>query len=45
MRWIGWSGGLSPQVRAMTGDLLVAFAPVSALLLVAGISAARAARP
>lgn len=37
--WLG--GGLSPQVRAMTGDLLVAFAPVSALLLVAGISAAR----
>ena len=48
LTWLAWpyaldwlGGGLSPQVRAMTGDLLVAFAPVSALLLVAGISAAR----
>ncbi|MBR8653634.1 polysaccharide biosynthesis C-terminal domain-containing protein [Achromobacter sp. Marseille-Q0513] len=39
---LGWLGqGLSSQVRGMTGDLLLAFAPVSALLLVAGISAAR----
>ena len=39
---LGWLGqGLSERVGRMTGELLVAFAPVSALLLVAGISAAR----
>ncbi|HAP27250.1 MAG TPA: hypothetical protein DCR74_16840, partial [Achromobacter sp.] len=48
LTWFAWpyvverlGQGLSAQVRAMTGDLLVAFAPVSALLLIAGISAAR----
>ncbi|KAI1697505.1 mviN-like protein [Ditylenchus destructor] len=46
--WFAWphvlsslGQGLSARVGGMTGDLLVAFAPVSALLLVAGISAAR----
>lgn len=33
--------GLSARVGEMTGELLLAFAPVAALLLVAGISAAR----
>ena len=48
LTWLAWpyaldwlGQGLSPQVRGMTGDLLLAFAPVSALLLIAGISAAR----
>lgn len=48
LTWLAWpyaldwlGQGLSSQVRSMTGDLLLAFAPVSALLLVAGISAAR----
>ncbi len=48
LTWLAWpyaldwlGQGLSSQVRGMTGDLLLAFAPVSALLLVAGISAAR----
>lgn len=46
--WFAWpyvvdllGKGLPDRVRGMTGDLLVAFAPVSALLLIAGISAAR----
>lgn len=48
LTWFAWpfllrtlGQGLSPEVAAMTGDLLWAFAPVSAILLVAGISAAR----
>lgn len=48
LTWFAWphvlsslGQGLSARVGGMTGDLLVAFAPVSALLLVAGISAAR----
>lgn len=39
LRWLG--GGLSERVAGMTHELLVAFVPVSALLLFAGISAAR----
>ncbi|NMK47155.1 lipid II flippase MurJ [Achromobacter sp. Bel] len=46
--WFAWpyvvdllGKGLPDRVRGMTGDLLAAFAPVSALLLIAGISAAR----
>ena len=46
--WFAWpyvvdalGKGLPERVRGMTGDLLIAFAPVSALLLIAGISAAR----
>jgi len=39
LRWLG--GGLSAQVAGMTRELLLAFVPASALLLVAGISAAR----
>jgi peptidoglycan biosynthesis protein MviN/MurJ (putative lipid II flippase) len=48
LTWFAWpqvvgvlGQGLSARVGDMTGQLLVAFAPVSALLLVAGISAAR----
>lgn len=48
LTWFAWpqvvgvlGQGLSAHVGDMTGQLLVAFAPVSALLLVAGISAAR----
>jgi len=48
LTWFAWpqvlgmlGQGLSAQVREMTGELLAAFAPVAALLLVAGISAAR----
>ncbi|MGE8686331.1 MAG: murein biosynthesis integral membrane protein MurJ [Achromobacter sp.] len=48
LTWLAWpqvlgmlGKGLSARVGDMTGQLLVAFAPVSALLLVAGISAAR----
>ncbi|CCN21651.1 putative membrane protein [Bordetella bronchiseptica 1289] len=37
--WLG--GGLSGTVDGMTHELLLAFAPVTALLLMAGISAAR----
>ncbi|WP_144630682.1 murein biosynthesis integral membrane protein MurJ [Bordetella genomosp. 13] len=39
LRWLG--PGLSPTVEGMTHELLYAFVPVSALLLIAGISAAR----
>jgi peptidoglycan biosynthesis protein MviN/MurJ (putative lipid II flippase) len=48
LTWLAWpqvvgmlGQGLSARVRGMTGELLVAFAPVAALLLIAGISAAR----
>lgn len=48
LTWFAWpqvvgvlGQGLSARVSDMTGQLLAAFAPVSALLLVAGISAAR----
>lgn len=48
LTWFAWpqvlgalGQGLSARVGEMTGELLLAFAPVSALLLVAGISAAR----
>lgn len=48
LTWFAWpqvlgmlGQGLSARVGDMTGQLLVAFAPVSALLLIAGISAAR----
>ncbi|MGY6273321.1 murein biosynthesis integral membrane protein MurJ [Achromobacter denitrificans] len=48
LTWFAWpqvlgllGQGLSARVGGMTGQLLVAFAPVSALLLIAGISAAR----
>jgi len=48
LTWFAWpqvvgvlGQGLSARVGDMTGQLLAAFAPVSALLLVAGISAAR----
>ncbi|MVW70221.1 murein biosynthesis integral membrane protein MurJ [Bordetella sp. 15P40C-2] len=39
LRWGG--SGLSAQVSSMSTELLLAFAPVAALLLVAGISGAR----
>lgn len=39
LQWLG--RGLSSQVTDMTGELLVGFAPVATLLLIAGISAAR----
>lgn len=48
LTWFAWphvlgalGQGLSARVGEMTGELLLAFAPVAALLLVAGISAAR----
>ncbi|MFA4913844.1 MAG: lipid II flippase MurJ [Burkholderiaceae bacterium] len=46
--WVGWpfvldalGGGLNPVVRDMTGPLMTAFAPVAALMLIAGVAAAR----
>jgi peptidoglycan biosynthesis protein MviN/MurJ (putative lipid II flippase) len=48
LTWWGWpfvlaqlGAGLAPAVRAMTQDMIFAFAPVGALTLVIGISAAR----
>ncbi len=48
LTWFGWplvlqwvGGGLSDNVRAMSTQLLWAFAPVAAFTLLAGISAAR----
>lgn len=48
LTWFAWpwvlvalGQGLSARVGEMTGELLLAFAPVAALLLIAGISAAR----
>jgi len=48
LTWFAWplvlrllGQGLSPEVRAMTGELVAGFAPVAALTLLAGIWAAR----
>lgn len=46
--WVCWpfvldvlGGGLNADVRALTGPLMTAFAPVAALMLIAGVAAAR----